>query len=249
MPHLHLCQVHGILEGASAVVAAADYAQQIASLPADVLPRAAATGLPAFDLLLLGVGPDGHVASLFPGHAALLSQEQQQQQQRAAARAGLLVDPDTYRVGPAAGSARVGSPPPGHHHAAASSTTATSASTGAWVLPVLDSPKPPPQRITMSLPVLNAAAQVVFVALGEGKSEIVAHCLEPPPGSPQLPAQMVRCLLSLESWGHARVRVRACPPASHTTTTTPGPVVTCALCRCCLQRAPSGFSTWAARSA
>lgn len=111
--------------------AAEDYARKIRSVfPGDELP--------AFDLLLLGMGPDGHTCSLFPGHPGL-----------------------------AAGRARP-------------------------VIPITDSPKPPPRRITLTLPVLNEARCVAVVATGEGKKEAVRGCLEPDEGAEPLPAGLVR---------------------------------------------------------
>jgi len=154
--------VHAIAEGLGAAQAAAEYHGRLLGLPAGVLPRvpfagggeakgeegattgaaAAAAGalLPRFDLILLGVGPDGHVASLFPNAPATASQS-----------------PDIP-----------------------------------WVLAVTDSPKPPPQRITFSMPVINAAAEVVVVALGAGKAEVVQRALECQALPGALPAQLVR---------------------------------------------------------
>lgn len=112
-------------ECADVEAAAAHYEASLRALPARVLPRDA-DGLPVFDLILLGVGPDGHVASLFPGQ-------------------------------PATGGA---------------------GRAGAWVLPVADAPKPPPGRVTLSLPAINAAAMTVIVAMGHAKAEIVATALK-----------------------------------------------------------------------
>jgi 6-phosphogluconolactonase len=82
--------------------------------------------VPAFDVVLLGVGPDGHCASLFPGH-------------------------------------------PG--------TRALDAS----VIAVRDSPKPPPTRLSLTFPTLDAAKQIWFVASGSGKADAVARALSGAP--------------------------------------------------------------------
>lgn len=61
-----------------------------------------------------------------------------------------------------------------------------------WILPISDSPKPPPERITFSLPVVNAAANACFVACGAGKAGMAHTILDTAPEQGTIPAAMVK---------------------------------------------------------
>jgi 6-phosphogluconolactonase len=74
------------------------------------------------DVVMLGVGPDGHVASLFPGFPQL--------------------------------------------------DVTTAAAAG-----VTGSPKPPPERVTLTYPTLNRARSMWFLVSGDEKAEAVARAL------------------------------------------------------------------------
>lgn len=100
--------------------------------------------LPRFDLILLGMGADGHTASLFPGSTAV------------AERARLVV---------------------------ASYAEAMKA----W-------------RITLTLPVLNAAAQVTVMVNGASKAAAAAAALEPPQGATPPPAGLVQPVNGCVTW-------------------------------------------------
>ncbi|MBW1602867.1 6-phosphogluconolactonase [Streptomyces sp. JJ66] len=101
--------------------AAAAYAEELAAaaLPED---GASASKVPAFDVLLLGLGPDAHVASLFPGLPGVRETER-------------------------------------------------------TVVGVHGSPKPPPTRVSLTLPAIRAAREVWCVVAGESKAHAVARAL------------------------------------------------------------------------
>lgn len=95
---------------------------QAAAAASDEMVRLLGTP-PRLDIALLGTGEDGHVCSLFPGHA-LLREER------------------------------------------------------LWVAAIADAPKPPPRRLTLTLPALGAAELTVVAALGEAKAHAVREALE-----------------------------------------------------------------------
>lgn len=96
------------------VAAAAEYAAAV---------RAHLTAHGGFDLHLLGMGPDGHINSLFP-HTPALGEEHE------------------------------------------------------LVVAVTDSPKPPPVRVTLTLPAIRRSRHVVLVVSGAAKAEPVAAALK-----------------------------------------------------------------------
>jgi 6-phosphogluconolactonase len=123
---------------------------QIHPMPADQPDREAASqaytvemqrafrtsGTPSFDLIHLGMGPEGHTASLFP-HQASLHEKQR------------------------------------------------------LVMPV-SVPKPPPDRLTFTPPLLNAARNVLFLVTGSEKADALQAVIEGEYQPEEYPAQIVR---------------------------------------------------------
>jgi 6-phosphogluconolactonase/glucosamine-6-phosphate isomerase/deaminase len=122
---------HRILGELGPEAAARAYAAELRARVAS----AAQGAPPTLDLALLGIGEDGHTASLFPGSPAVED------------------------------------------------------SSGALCLPVRDAPKPPPERVTLSLPVLRAARRCLLLATGAGKAVALAAVLAGP--DPRVPASLL----------------------------------------------------------
>lgn len=60
----------------------------------------------------------------------------------------------------------------------------------AWVAAISDSPKPPPKRITLTLPVVTHGLRIAFVATGEGKREVLKKIFDSEEGK-GLPCALV----------------------------------------------------------
>ncbi|XP_061046242.1 6-phosphogluconolactonase isoform X2 [Eubalaena glacialis] len=86
------------------------------------------------------------------------------------------------------------------------------------VAPISDSPKPPPQRVTLTLPVLNAARTIIFVATGEGKAAVLKRILEDKEENP-LPAALVQPRTGKLCWflDEAAARLLTVPFEKHST--------------------------------
>jgi 6-phosphogluconolactonase len=125
---LPLAKLHPVRVALDPADAAADYAEQLPEV---------------LDLVFLGMGPDGHVASLFPGHP--------------------LLNDHVSRVAA-----------------------------------VVDSPKPPARRVTLTLRALAEAREVWFLVPGESKKP-VAHVARADRSS-MLPAALVQRAARSTTW-------------------------------------------------
>jgi 6-phosphogluconolactonase len=110
VPDEHLLRIRG---EAPSGHAANEYEALLRTLPA------ARPGVPRLELVWLGVGPDGHCLSLFPGRPELDRHDR-------------------------------------------------------LVVPVHDAPKPPPDRISLTLAALTGVERLTVIAAGEAKAEVVA---------------------------------------------------------------------------
>ena len=135
--------VHRVLaELTSAAQAAAQYEEDLKEFfePRGLLHEA----FPRFDLILLGMGPDGHTASLFPNSSGLQ---------------------ETKR----------------------------------WVIANWVE-KFQTDRITMTFPVLNSAAEIILFVAGPEKAPLLAEVLQMPAGAEKYPVQRVRPCNGTKRW-------------------------------------------------
>ena len=114
-------------------------------------------GIPAFDLIQLGMGPEGHTASLFPHQPSIHEQQR-------------------------------------------------------LVMPV-SVPKPPPDRLTFTPPLLNAAHNILFLVTGSEKSDAIHTVLEGDYNPDEYPAQIVQpehgeVVWILDKEAAAKIRVK-----------------------------------------
>lgn len=116
VPSANLHPFPSVDSGLDLDAAAEAYAAELASHGVDGLSH------PIFDITFLGVGPDGHVASLFPH------------------RSGIQVTDRT-------------------------------------VIPVRNSPKPPPERLSLTRPVINASQRIWLVLAGADKASALGLAL------------------------------------------------------------------------
>jgi 6-phosphogluconolactonase len=114
--HVHAMPASDGEFGADLAAAALAYEQLLAANAEPGQP------VPNFDVHLLGMGPEGHINSLFPDTAAVR---------------------ETSRM----------------------------------VVAVDDSPKPPPQRITLTLPAIRRSREVWLMVSGEGKADAAAAAI------------------------------------------------------------------------